>query len=386
MEGSLHLTIHSASCMSHSWDANRLSWLVLTWFEGFGSRTFFKLHRRFHGNGESSAYAQRSVYLECGIRDDMIDRYLVFRTKKRAEQLAEELEEEQIQFVLHEDDNYPPLLREIADPPFALFIRGDASLTQTNGGAIVGTRRNTPYGRTVAETLGKEFARNGIPIISGLAGGIDSIAHEAALNENGTCLAILGTGVDAASVYPKCNMKLGERIVASGGALISEFPPKTESLPFHFPLRNRIISGMSKATIVVEAADKSGSLITAFQALEQNRDVFAVPGPITHAQSYGTNRLLAMGAIPLVSVEDAVRWLDQGVQRPLPIHIRLTEEERQLLKALDGTRHIDELVRILQRPISSINALLARLEMNGFVIVQGPQTYIRAPCAEPQLD
>jgi DNA processing protein len=326
------------------------------------------------------------VFREIGIKDAIIDRYFKFRDKNDPAHLAEQLEKEQIRFMLHADEDYPPLLRQISDPPYALFVRGNADLRVTNGCAIVGTRRNTPYGRTVAETLGKEFARNSIPVISGLAGGIDSIAHEAALKENGTCIAVLGTGVDADSVYPKCNIKLSEQILEKGGALISEFPPRTESLPFHFPLRNRIISGMSKATIVVEAADKSGSLITAFQALEQNRDVFAVPGPITHAQSYGTNRLLAMGAIPLVTTDDVVRILSDGKQQHFAFQATITADQHQLLQSLNGPCHTDDLARSLKQPIAAINALLARLEMNGLVIAQGAQTYIRAPCAEPLLD
>lgn len=369
-----------------AWDENRLAWLLLTWFEGFGSRTFFKLHRRYDGQGQRAAAAHQSILQEIGVKPAIIEKYIAYRKKTDARKLAEKLECEGIQFLRHDDAGYPPLLREIPDPPYALFVRGATDMTNTNIAAVVGTRRNTPYGRTVAERIGEDLASAGIPIVSGLAGGIDGITHEAALRNNGRCIAVLGTGVDAASVYPHCHQRLSENILATGGTLVSEYPPGTESMKFHFPLRNRIIAGMSRLTIVVEAANKSGSLITAFQALEQNREVFAVPGPITHAQSYGTNRLLTMGATPYVSSEEIIHLL-RGKSNSIPLKpAAISETERTMLKTLGQPRHADELARILRQPAATLNAVLARLEITGLIVNQGAQIFVRTQIAEALID
>lgn len=363
---------------SPPWDASRLGWLALASFDGFGSRTLHKLHQRFGSDGERAFGVDATTLRSLGCHEKTILRFASYRAIIDPLALQRALIREEMGLLLVDDTMYPQLLRQIADPPYALFLKGVMDIRDIAGIAVVGTRSNTPYGRRVATWLCGELARAGLEIVSGLAGGIDTIAHEAALDAGGRCVAVLGSGVDDHSLYPRCNLKLGKRILQCGGCLISEFPPGTPALKHNFPLRNRLISGMCRATIIVEAAEKSGSLITAHFALEQNRDVFAVPGPITNAQSRGTNRLLAMGAIPCTSPEEVIQHMS-ATRVPLkkPRVETLNTEEQALLSLLDAPRHIDDIVRAIGKPVATINALLARLELLGCIASHGPHTYVR---------
>lgn len=208
-----------------------------------------------------------------------------------------------IRLVPLEVPEVPPLLPHIYDPPLALYVRGklpgDALAI-----AVVGSRTATPYGRAATQALVRPLSARGLVIVSGLAFGIDAEAHRAALETHGTTVAVLGTGVDEASVYPRSHRQLAKDIVAASGAVASEFPPGTTARPEHFPQRNRIIAGLARATVVVEATTQSGALITARLALAENREVLAVPGPITAPTSEGTNRLLREGAAPALSADD----------------------------------------------------------------------------------
>lgn len=199
------------------------------------------------------------------------------------------------------DEKYPSALREISDPPKQLFCRGDISLLQSYMTAIIGTRKPTGYGVLVAKQIGAVIAKDQV-VVSGLAYGIDAIAHETALKHGGKTVAVLGSGVDDASVYPRVHRGLANRIVKAGGLLISEYMPGSKPLKFHFPARNRIIAGLSQQVLVVEAGVDSGTLITANLALDYNREVWAVPGSINSEMSKGTNQLILEGAKPLVDV------------------------------------------------------------------------------------
>src|SRR5262245_35108422 len=199
------------------------------------------------------------------------------------------------------DPGYPPLLAELHDPPACLFLRGEARVLEDPGVAIVGARSCSAYGAQVARTLARELAVAGIVVVSGLARGVDGEAHRGALEGGGRTVAVLGCGIDRD--YPRSNAELARRIVTSG-AVVSEYEPGIEPAPWRFPARNRIIAGRELATVVVEARERSGALITADFALELGRDVFAVPGEITSALSAGTNDLLRQGAAPLTSVRD----------------------------------------------------------------------------------
>jgi DNA processing protein len=359
------------------WDASRLGWLALAWFDGFGSRTLQKLGKRFGSRGDEAWSMDASVLREIGCHESTVERFARYRSNIDPIALKQRLDCEEISFALVSDARYPSLLQHIADPPYALFVRGQIDVCTQNSVAVVGTRRNTSYGRRVAEWLGEECARAGLTVVSGLAGGIDTIVHESALRAGGTCVAVLGSGVDDDGMYPRSNVGLSRRILKSGGCVVSEFPPGTEALKHHFPLRNRLIAGLSRATVIVEAAEKSGSLITAHLALEQNRDVFAVPGPITHAQSGGTNRLLAMGAIPCTSPDDVIRHVASTVVAAPPRPLSISDGERSILALLDEPKHVDDIARSLGLSISVVNGQLARLEMHGWIALHGPHTYAR---------
>lgn len=275
--------------------------------------------------------------------------------------------------------DYPALLAEIAQPPETLYIRGSLKPLKAPCLAVVGTRTPSAYGKQVTPSLAASLARAGITIVSGLAIGIDTLAHEAALETGGKTVAVLGSGVDEMSVYPPENRTLARRIVESGGAVISEFPEGTEPKPFHFPQRNRIIAGMSQGVLVIEAREKSGALITANFALEENRDVFAVPGPITVPTSAGPNRLIAAGA---QAVLDADAILDAWrIERPAfaaPPDAP-GESGHPLLAHFPATPiHVDELIRASGLPAAQANVELAKLELAGYIRNLGGGIYAKS--------
>ena len=221
-------------------------------------------------------------------------------------------------FLTPEDEAYPGRLMEIYDPPPVLWVRGNTSVLNRAGIAVVGTRQPSPYGAGMAEVISRDLARRGMLIMSGMARGVDTCAHKGALDAGGTTVAVWGTGIDV--IYPKENKKLAEQIVAQGGAVVSEFPLGTFPAPQNFPIRNRTLSGMSVGVLVVEAAEYSGTRITARCALEQGRDVYAVPGNATNKNAWGPNTLIKQGAKLTATWEDV--WED------LPSQVRLEVEER----------------------------------------------------------
>ncbi|PYX77183.1 MAG: DNA-protecting protein DprA [Acidobacteria bacterium] len=290
-----------------------------------------------------------------------------------------------VEIVTIDDSCYPQQLKQIYDPPLVLYVRGQVEVISQPGIALVGTRHPTPYGSGMAERLACDLAAHGLVIISGMARGVDTAGHRGAIAAKGKTVAVFGTGIDV--IYPKENSRLSEQILALGGALISEFPIGTSAFPQNFPIRNRIISGMSVGVLVVEAAEYSGTRITARCALEQNRDVFAVPGNVTNKNSWGPNTLIKQGA-KLVAT-----WEDVWEELPTEVRLLLTPatpesqpagtaslfgEEGELaphekkifalLKA-DESTHIDEVVERLEPELSSseIFAALFELELAGKV-------------------
>jgi DNA processing protein len=280
------------------------------------------------------------------------------------------------------DPEYPVRLKEICDPPVILFVKGNVEVLARPGIAMVGTRHPTPYGSGMAERLATDLSTRGLVIISGLARGIDTASHRGTVAAKGKTVAVLGTGIDV--IYPKENTRLAEQIVALGGALISEFPLGTAPTPQNFPIRNRIISGMSAGVLVVEAAEYSGTRITSRCALEQNRDVYAVPGNVTNKNSWGPNTLIKQGAKLVATWEDVWEELPAEVQAelgsmrnesPEPETASLFPDEatsphgKKILKLLkaDESTHIDELVEALENEMSSseIFAALFELELGG---------------------
>ena len=259
---------------------------------------------------------------------------------------------------------YPPLLAQLHDPPTQLFVRGDPEVLPRSAVAVVGARSCSPYGAQVARDLARELASAGVVVVSGLARGIDGEAHRGALEAGGATVAVLGCGVDRD--YPRSHAELAHRIRQSG-AIVSEYPPGVEPAPWRFPARNRIIAGLCNATVVVEARERSGALITADFALELGRDVFAVPGEITAALSAGTNDLLRQGAAPLLSAQDVLFSL--GVdKRPRSVTAKVSAGAETLLELLaDGAQAADDLARLGKLPTAEVATALVELELAGLV-------------------
>ena len=286
------------------------------------------------------------------------------------------------QILTLDDPLYPPLLRQIYDPPVVLYVRGDATILAQPGIAVVGTRHPTPYGMGMAERLACDLANAGLVITSGLARGVDSSGHRGAIHAKGRSIAVFGTGVDV--VYPRENGRIADSLLALGGALVSEFALGTFAAPQNFPIRNRIISGLALGVLVVEAGEYSGTRITARCALEQGREVFAVPGNVTNRLSWGPNTLIKQGAKLVATWEDVFEELPSAVKlglkpaqpessTPSTASLfegeKLSPHEKLILSQLkkDEATHIDELVERLEAQVSSseIFAALFELELAG---------------------
>jgi DNA processing protein len=268
------------------------------------------------------------------------------------------------------EPGWPPLLEHLHDPPRQLYVRGDSSLLARPAVAVVGARRCSPYGAQVARSLARELAAAGVVVVSGLARGIDGEAHRGALAAAGVTVAVLGCGIDVD--YPASHARLACRILETG-AIVSEYPPGTEPAPWRFPARNRIVAGLAQATVVVEARERSGALITADFALELGREVFAVPGEITAGLSAGTNLLIRQGAAPLLAAHDVLEAL--GLERPAPRPPAVSDHASGLLAVLaDAPRGADELARATGRPAAEVAAELVELELAG-VVTQADGVY-----------
>jgi DNA processing protein len=366
-----------------------LHWLALKMVPGLGARTAAKLLERFRSPA-AIFRASRSELEASGVGGGVAQSIVSGCSFEEASLQHQRMREAGAELIVITDPRYPQLLREIFDPPFALYTRGRAELLGKLMLAVVGTRRPTPYGVAVAERLGGDLARAGLTIVSGMARGIDTAAHRGALAAGGTTIAVLGCGVDV--LYPSENSKLAAEI-CERGLLISEFPMGAPAYPQNFPIRNRVISGLSVGVLVVEGAQYSGSSITARLALEQGREVFAVPGSIISRVSWGPNLLIKQGAKLVQDWNDVVvelspehrRTLTAGAQRRL-FAVGEGETEgsepaseqtetlgpvtRKVLEQLkvEAPTHIDDLLRLIEDVSSSeIIAALFELEMLGTI-------------------
>jgi DNA processing protein len=301
----------------------RLAWLALVLTPTMGPTRCARAVQRL-GAAERLWSASLTDLEALGMAAEAAQFVFDGRARKAAIEEAARIEEQQALYLTPEDDAYPSRLLEIYDPPAVLWVRGDASQMSRTGIAVVGTRQPTPYGAGMAEVLSRDLARRGMVIMSGMARGVDTCAHKGALDAGGATVAVWGTGIDV--IYPKENKKLAEQIVAQGGAIMSEFPLGTFPAPQNFPIRNRTLSGMSVGVLVVEGGEYSGTRITARCALEQGRDVYAVPGNVTNKNAWGPNTLIKQGAKLTATWEDV--WED------LPSQARL--EMEQSLEARSG--------------------------------------------------
>ncbi len=320
-----------------------------------------------------------------GVKSAEIQKIRQELTSSFITKVTQDLKKNHIQTVTFFDEEYPSLLKEIAQPPWVLYIRGDASLLSAKTLAVVGTRRPTPYGLRVTRELVAGMVELDWTIVSGMAGGIDGEAHRAALEANGKTIAVLGTGIDV--IYPRHHRSLYGKIVREG-AVISEMPPGTQPFPWVFPQRNRIISGLAHGTLVIEAAERSGSLITAEYSMEQGREVFAVPGPMTSRQSQGTLKLIQDGAKCVCSVADIVEELEglhfsgsifTSMNNLDKINLNNIEEQVYQQIASDEPIHIDALIERLHQKgsFAEIHQALLALEMKKVIAQLPGARYIR---------
>ncbi|MFC1615483.1 DNA-processing protein DprA, partial [Patescibacteria group bacterium] len=287
---------------------------------------------------------------------------------------------EKIEAITVKDEKYPKLLKEIYDAPAIIYYKGNIEILNDIAVGVVGSRKFSSYGEQTTAFLVKNLAKNGISIISGLALGVDAIAHSSALEVKGKTVAVLGSGLDKANIYPSHNRYLAQKIIDSNSIIISEYTAGTPPLHYNFPQRNRIISGLSLGVLVIEAAEKSGALITAKTALDQNREVFAVPGNIFSETSAGTNILLKKGAHLITSAEDILEILDF---KKVIAHsenkkiIPESEEEKIILSALnDDPLHIDAISRNVKINVSKLSGALMLMEMKGMVKNLGGNMYV----------
>jgi len=324
--------------------------------DGIGPNSFKKLLAYFPSLSEAWS-AENKQLKQAGLTDLLVERISKERRRIDPDKEMEKLDREGIKLVTVFDQTYPKLLKEIYNPPALLYLKGEFTSQDESGLAIVGTRKSSLYGRQITPLLAADLTQAGLTIISGLAKGIDTLAHQSALAVNGRTIAVLGSGLDRRSIYPFVNRRLAEEI-SQQGAVISEFPLGAKPLAQHFPQRNRIIAGLSLGVLVIEAPQKSGALITARDALEQNREVFAIPGPISAENSSGPNNLIKMGAKLVSQANDVLEELNLALltekdQPDKKIRSDNPEEELILKLLSEEPIHIDKIIKLnYQQPLS----------------------------------
>ncbi len=340
-------------------------WLAIAKFKSFGAVRIARLSRHF-SSMKNAFEAGTTALLEAGIEPSIASRFMQERLHINPELELEKVEKNKIDVITINDSRYPTLLKQIHDPPALLFVRGSLPDSNLKHLSVVGSRKATAYGLDVTESVITPLAKYGVVIVSGLAYGIDAAAHLTTIEAEGITIAVLGSGVDQDSIYPSQNRTLASKILASGGALVSEFPIGSPPLKQNFPLRNRIIAGMSHGTLVIEAATKSGSLITARCALESNREVYAVPGSIHATLCKGTNDLIKQGATPVTCHSDI--YATEFDNNKKIEYIPVDDEEKKIYKILNHEpQHIDDIVTLSNLPIQTTSSILSLMELKGVV-------------------
>jgi DNA processing protein len=371
------------------------SWISLNMTPGVGPRAATKLLERF-GSPDAVFQARRTELEALRLRPETIESILKREFEEKAVEELENVKRLGGDVLILDDGSYPALLREIADPPITLYVKGDwQGCFDRPCVAVIGSRMCSTYGENASEMLARDLASRGICVVSGLARGVDAAAHRGAIRGGGKTIAVLGTGID--NVYPRENTKLVREILESGGAVVSQFPLGTPPLKDNFPYRNRIISGLSLGVLIIEASERSGSLITARLATEQNREVMAVPGNITSGNSYGTNYLIKAGAKLVQQWQDVVAELPGDIaaailppkleasgngkasnqQELLPAG--LGEHERKIwpLLPVDDSIHIDVLLEESGLSFGDLNAALVGLDIRDLIRVLPGKNYAR---------
>jgi DNA processing protein len=353
-------------------------WVAFSGIPGIGRVRIAQLKEHF-GSLHDAWKAPEEKLKQAGLDSRSIDALVTLRPRTSLDAEMEKLERHKANVLICEDPNYPSRLKEIYDYPPVLYVRGSLPADDQPCLAIVGTRRPTIYGRQVTEEIVADLARSKITIVSGLARGIDSVAHRAALDAGGKTVAVFGSGLDI--VYPGENARLAQAIIEHG-ALVSEYPLGVKPRPENFPLRNRIMSGLSLGVLVVEAGERSGALITADQALGQNREVFAIPGSILSPASRGTNRLIQEGAKLVRDYADILQELNLTIvvqQAEISEFSPANEAESAILKQLSSEpNHIDEICRRSGLTMPEVSSTLAMLELKKIAKQVGNMNYVLA--------
>lgn len=354
-------------------------WVALSRFGKIGPKKFHFLRQRFLAV-QNIWEADFRQLRDAGLDEKTAGEFILKRKEIDPNAEMELLAKENVSAVTIDDGLYPKLLKEIYHPPFILYYKGAMENLTDQAIAVVGTRQVSQYGRRATQEITEALADQGIVIVSGLALGVDSIAHLAAVKKGKVTAAVLGSGLDAANIYPAMHRSLANEILHCGGLLVSEYPIGTLPLKHNFPARNRIISGLALGTLVIEAGEHSGALITAHSALEQNREVFAIPGPITSPLSVGTNNLIKKGAKLVCGVSDIFDELNLKQIKEFRDNREIipdTPEEAAILKHLMlEPRHINELVRLTDLSASELNSALMKLEMKGQIKNLGNMTFV----------
>jgi len=352
-------------------------WLKLASNPAIGARTLHKL--RAHLSDAQSFAELNKAQLQNYDLDERTAQLVLDQLETDDSGVRQTLHEHSIHFLWFDDEEFPESLRQIPDPPACLFRRGEPLVSGEIMIAMVGSRKATPYGRQVATMFAQDLAQAGITIVSGLAFGIDAVAHQATLDAGGRTVAVLGNGLD--DIFPTSHRALAREIIAKGGTILSEFPPGTPPLRHHFPIRNRIIAGLAVGTLVVEAAEESGSLITARLAIESGREVFAVPGPITSPVSAGPHGLIRIGAKLVTGAMDIIEELglenqidEQRTQAIVPD----SANEAALLERLTHEPiELDDLIRVTMLDAATVTSTLLMMEMKGKARNLGANQYVR---------
>ncbi len=361
------------------WTPHRQATYQLMRAENIGTRTITKIVERYP---DLSLFLRKPMqWKDIGLTDAQTHGLIASLNTPIEEDLTR-MEKEGVQFLLPSDDAFPARLRQIPSPPAALFVRG-APLEDTLAVAIVGTRKKTPYGERCATFFASELAHIGATIVSGLALGLDGVAHRATIEASGTTIAVVPGGIDDRSIVPQSHLPLAKRILDTRGTLCSERAPGATTFPFDYLHRNRLIAGLADAVIVVEGDHDSGALVTARHALEQGKEVLAIPGSIWSTASRGTNALIRDGAVLCATMDDALNALKLRDPHRAREAARTREilpaspEEAEVLALLDTPTLLDDLVRKSKKSPGVISGIVSVLEMKGRVIAVGPRTYAR---------
>ncbi|MBU4421877.1 DNA-processing protein DprA [Candidatus Parcubacteria bacterium] len=317
--------------------------------------------------------APKDVFFKLGVGSKALDEFL----NSRKQENNKTIKQEDIKILTIFDEYYPEKLKHLCDAPPILFYKGDLSCL--NGGclAVIGSRKITEYGKRVGQQFVKGLCNNFV-IVSGLAYGVDGLAHKITVDNNGKTIAVLGSGLDNENIYPKTNFNLAQEIVEKGGLLLSEVPPGVGPQVFHFPMRNRIIAGLSQGILIVEGGKKSGTLITAKLGIDYGADIFAVPNNIFHPNSEGVNYLIKCGAHPVTSADDILEFYGIEKKEVKKIYAPKNDLEKIILDNLSGDpKHINNLSELSKAEVMELMGVLTDLEMEGVVKNLGGQRYIK---------